>query len=138
VDLAGSERVAKTQAQGQTAKEGAAINASLLVLGRVINALGEGAQAKGQHIPYRESKLTRLLQESLGGNSMTTMLAAISPAADNLDETVSTLKYASRAKAITNEVVRNEDVNEKMIRELKTEIEKLRMQLVSSCRETWQ
>jgi hypothetical protein len=86
VDLAGSERAAKTGAEGATLKQGANINKSLMTLGRVINALAEGAQARGQFIPYRDSKLTRLLEQSLGGNSATTMLAAISPADYNFDE----------------------------------------------------
>eukprot|EP01042_Synura_sphagnicola_P001966 gene1966-2328_t len=129
VDLAGSERVEKTGATGATLKEGSAINMSLQVLGRVINALAEGR--KGGHVPYRDSKLTRLLQESLGGNSSTIMIAAVSPADYNYDETVSTLRYANRAKSIANAVKRNEDVNERMIRELKEEIEKLKQKLLS-------
>lgn len=101
VDLAGSERVKSTGATGATLKEGSNINKSLSELGNVINALVE--QAKGKKnvfIPYRNSKLTRVLQESLGGNSITTMVAALSPAFCNFDETLSTLKYANRAKAI--------------------------------------
>jgi len=131
VDLAGSERANKTGATGSTLKEGANINMSLMALGNVINALSESAASKGQkrHIPYRDSKLTRLLQESLGGNSATVMLAAISPADYNYDETLSTLKYAHRAKSIENVVVRNEDMQERMIRDLKNEIENLRKQL---------
>jgi len=131
VDLAGSERANKTGATGSTLKEGANINMSLMALGNVINALSETAASKGQkrHIPYRDSKLTRLLQESLGGNSATVMLAAISPADYNYDETLSTLKYAHRAKSIENVVVRNEDMQERMIRDLKNEIENLKKQL---------
>jgi kinesin family protein 1/kinesin family protein 3/17 len=101
VDLAGSERVRSTGASGATLKEGANINKSLSELGNVINALV--AQAKGKRgvfVPYRNSKLTRVLQESLGGNSITAMLAALSPAGSYFDETLSTLKYANRAKAI--------------------------------------
>ena len=101
VDLAGSERAKSTGATGAALKEGSNINKSLSELGNVINALVE--QAKGKKnvfIPYRNSKLTRVLQESLGGNSITTMLAALSPALCNFDETLSTLKYANRAKAI--------------------------------------
>lgn len=133
VDLAGSERANKTGATGSTLKEGANINMSLMALGNVINALSESAASKGQkrHIPYRDSKLTRLLQESLGGNSATVMLAAISPADYNYDETLSTLKYAHRAKSIENVVVRNEDMQERMIRDLKNEIENLKKQLQS-------
>jgi kinesin family protein 1/kinesin family protein 3/17 len=101
VDLAGSERVKSTGATGATLMEGANINKSLSALGNVINALVEQAKGKkGVFIPYRNSKLTRVLQESLGGNSITCMLAALSPALCNYDETLSTLKYANRAKAI--------------------------------------
>jgi hypothetical protein len=127
VDLAGSERASKTGASGQTLKEGAKINLSLMTLGTVINALAAGG-SKG-HIPYRDSQLTRLLQESLGGNAQTVMIAAISPADYNYEETVGTLKYANRAKSIENVVTRNEDVNERMIRELKEQIEKLKAEL---------
>jgi hypothetical protein len=103
VDLAGSERQKSTGAVGATLKEGANINKSLSALGNVINALVEqakGAAKKGVFVPYRNSKLTRVLQESLGGNSITVMLAAMSMAAGSADETISTLKYADRAKAI--------------------------------------
>ncbi len=100
VDLAGSERVKSTGATGSTLKEGANINKSLSALGNVINALVEASKGKGTFIPYRNSKLTRVLQESLGGNSITAMLAALSPAACNFEETLSTLKYANRAKDI--------------------------------------
>lgn len=132
VDLAGSERASKTGATGATLKEGANINLSLMTLGNVINMLSEGAKKGGKKvIPYRNSKLTRLLQESLGGNSATVMLASISPADYNFSETVSTLKYAHRAKSIANEVKRNEDNNEKMIRELQQQIEQLKQQLQS-------
>ena len=102
VDLAGSERADKTGASGDTLKQGAAINKSLSALGNVINALAEGKAGKG-HIPYRDSKLTRLLQHSLGGNSLTVMVAAVSPADDNFDESLSTLQYANRAKNIKND-----------------------------------
>ncbi|KAG5178023.1 P-loop containing nucleoside triphosphate hydrolase protein [Tribonema minus] len=128
VDLAGSERAKKTGASGDTLREGASINKSLMCLGNVITALSEGK--KRGHIPYRDSTLTRLLQESLGGNARTLMIAAVSPADYNCDETLSTLRYAHRAKSIENSVTKNEDVNEKMIRELKMEIEKLRAQLM--------
>ena len=127
VDLAGSERQVKTGATGDTLKEGASINMSLMALGNVINALSESGASK--HIPYRDSKLTRLLQESLGGNAGTVMIAAISPADYNYDETVSTLKYANRAKSIANAMVRNEDQTDKMIRNLKEQIEALKKQL---------
>jgi hypothetical protein len=101
VDLAGSERVKSTGATGATLKEGANINKSLSALGNVINALVELAKGKkGAFVPYRNSKLTRVLQESLGGNSITVMIAALSPALCNFEETLSTIKYANRAKAI--------------------------------------
>ena len=130
VDLAGSERADKTGATGDVLKQGAAINKSLSALGNVINALAEGKGNKG-HIPYRDSKLTRLLQHSLGGNSLTVMIAAISPADDNYDETLSTLQYANRAKNIKNDAKRNEDVNEQLIRQLREEIEALRKALAA-------
>mgnify|MGYP006093823933 CR=1 FL=1 len=129
VDLAGSERAGKTGAQGQQLKEAGAINLSLSALGNVINSLAKSK--KGHHIPYRDSKLTRLLQESLGGNARTVMIATLSPADDNYDESLSTLQYASRAKKIQNKAKKNEDVNEKVIRELKTEIDDLRAQLAA-------
>nr|CCA16082.1 kinesinlike protein putative [Albugo laibachii Nc14] len=129
VDLAGSERASKTGASGDRLKEGAAINKSLSALGNVITMLTDRSKKK-QHVPYRDSKLTRLLQESLGGNSLTVMIAAISPADDNYDETLTTLQYATRAKAIKNATKRNEDINERLIRELREEIERLR-QVVS-------
>ncbi|GMF24755.1 unnamed protein product [Phytophthora fragariaefolia] len=131
VDLAGSERASKTGATGDRLKEGAAINKSLSALGNVINMLASSDKArkaggKAAHIPYRDSKLTRLLQESLGGNSLTVMIAAISPADYNYEESLSTLVYANRAKSIKNATKKNEDINEKIIRELREEIEKLR------------
>eukprot|EP00644_Phytophthora_capsici_P017204 jgi/Phyca11/122680/e_gw1.48.27.1 len=110
VDLAGSERASKTGATGDRLKEGAAINKSLSALGNVINMLASTDKArKGgkAHIPYRDSKLTRLLQESLGGNSLTVMIAAISPADDNYEESLSTLVYANRAKSIKNATKKN-------------------------------
>jgi len=131
VDLAGSERASKTGATGATLKEGAAINKSLMTLGSVINALGELAKGKKVHVPYRDSKLTRLLQDSIGGNSSTLMLAALSPADYNYAETVITLQYAKRVKMVENKVERNEDVKEKEIRELKEEIEALRAALAN-------
>ncbi|EFJ17816.1 hypothetical protein SELMODRAFT_2601, partial [Selaginella moellendorffii] len=100
VDLAGSERVKKTRADGDRFSEGVHINRGLLALGNVISALG--ADKKRGHVPYRDSKLTRLLQDSLGGNSHTTMIACISPAASNAEETLNTLKYANRARNIQN------------------------------------
>lgn len=129
VDLAGSERAEKTGATGETLKQGASINKSLSALGNVINALAEG---KVSHVPYRDSKLTRLLQHSLGGNSLTVMVAAVSPADDNYDETLSTLQYANRAKNIKNVAKRNEDVNQQVISQLREEIEALRRQLAQA------
>ncbi|GBG29566.1 Kinesin-like protein [Hondaea fermentalgiana] len=126
VDLAGSERAAKTGAAGSRLKEGAAINLSLSTLGQVINMLAEGGKG---HIPYRNSKLTRVLQQALGGNARTVMVAAISPADNNYGETLSTLQYASRASKIQNKTVRNEDVSQRMIRELREEVERLRAQM---------
>lgn len=131
VDLAGSERADKTGATGTTLKEGSNINLSLFYLGKVINMLSEGPRKNGQpkNIPYRESKLTRLLQESLGGNAATVMIAAVSPADYNYTETLGTLKYAYRAKSIANAITRNEDSNERMIRDLQHQIEELKRQL---------
>ena len=108
VDLAGSERAKRTQAEGQRMKEGIAINHSLLVLGNVISALGD-ERRRGVHVPYRDSVLTRMLQHSLGGNSRTLMIACVSPAEVNLDETLNTLRYANRAKNIKNRPVVNRD-----------------------------
>jgi len=123
VDLAGSERADKTGASGDRLKEGCKINLSLSALGNVISALVDG---KGKHIPYRDSKLTRLLQDSLGGNTKTLMVAACSPADYNYDETLSTLRYANRAKNIKNKPTVNEDPKDAMLREYKMEIERLR------------
>ena len=126
VDLAGSERQKKTGASGDRLKEGSKINLSLSALGNVISALSEGG---AKHIPYRDSKLTRLLQDSLGGNTKTLMVAAISPADYNYDETLSTLRYANRAKNIKNKPKINEDPKDTMLREYKEEIERLRKML---------
>ncbi|XP_049818216.1 kinesin-like protein unc-104 isoform X2 [Aethina tumida] len=131
VDLAGSERADSTGAKGTRLKEGANINKSLTTLGKVISALAEIASKnkkskKADFIPYRDSVLTWLLRENLGGNSKTAMIAAISPADINYDETLSTLRYADRAKQIVCKAVVNEDANAKLIRELKEEIMKLR------------
>ncbi|XP_063895121.1 kinesin-like protein unc-104 isoform X5 [Helicoverpa armigera] len=131
VDLAGSERADSTGAKGTRLKEGANINKSLTTLGKVISALAEIASKskkskKADFIPYRDSVLTWLLRENLGGNSKTAMIAAISPADINFDETLSTLRYADRAKQIVCKAVVNEDANAKLIRELKEEILKLR------------
>ncbi|KAL7799006.1 kinesin domain-containing protein [Trichoderma ceciliae] len=133
VDLAGSERANSTGATGARLKEGAEINRSLSTLGRVIAALADlstGKKKKGaSQVPYRDSVLTWLLKDSLGGNSMTAMIAAISPADINYDETISTLRYADSAKRIKNHAVVNEDANARMIRELKEELAVLRSKL---------
>lgn len=129
VDLAGSERADSTGAKGTRLKEGANINKSLTTLGKVISALAEVAtkkKKKADFIPYRDSVLTWLLRENLGGNSKTAMIAAISPADINYDETLSTLRYADRAKQIVCKAVINEDANARLIRELKEEINRLR------------
>ncbi|KAG5186169.1 kinesin family member 17 [Tribonema minus] len=127
VDLAGSERQSKTGASGDRLKEGCKINLSLSALGNVISALVD--QAKGKHIPYRDSKLTRLLQDSLGGNTKTLMVAAVSPADYNYEETLSTLRYANRAKNIKNKPKINEDPKDAMLRQYKEEIEALKKAL---------
>ena len=103
VDLAGSERLKRTGATGERAKEGISINCGLLALGNVISALGDKAK-RGGHVPYRDSKLTRLLQDSLGGNSCTLMIACVSPSDQDFMETLNTLMYANRAKNIKNKV----------------------------------
>ncbi|KAM6981037.1 kinesin-like protein KIF13B [Aplochiton taeniatus] len=134
VDLAGSERAAKTGAAGDRLKEGSNINKSLTTLGLVISALAEQGAGKNKtkFVPYRDSVLTWLLKDSLGGNSRTAMVATVSPAADNYDETLSTLRYADRAKSIVNHAVVNEDPNARIIRELREEVEKLRDQLTQA------
>ncbi|KAL3320977.1 hypothetical protein Ciccas_000337 [Cichlidogyrus casuarinus] len=125
VDLAGSERADSTGATGDRLKEGANINKSLSALGNVISALADNKKV----IPYRDSVLTKLLQNALGGNSKTIMIAAISPADVNYDETLSTLRYADRAKQIKTKAVVNENPTEKMIRQLREENEKLKEML---------
>ncbi|XP_036950875.1 kinesin-like protein KIF13B isoform X3 [Acanthopagrus latus] len=134
VDLAGSERAAKTGAAGERLKEGSNINKSLTTLGLVISALAEQGTAKNKNkfVPYRDSVLTWLLKDCLGGNSRTAMVATVSPAADNYEETLSTLRYADRAKNIVNHAVVNEDPNARIIRELREEVEKLRDQLTQA------
>uniref|UniRef100_A0A8C9BEK1 Kinesin-like protein KIF17 n=2 Tax=Phocoenidae TaxID=9740 RepID=A0A8C9BEK1_PHOSS len=123
VDLAGSERQSKTGATGERLKEATKINLSLSALGNVISALVDG---RCKHIPYRDSKLTRLLQDSLGGNTKTLMVACLSPADNNYDETLSTLRYANRAKNIRNKPRINEDPKDALLREYQEEIKKLR------------
>lgn len=126
VDLAGSERQSKTGATGIRLKEATKINLSLSTLGNVISALVDG---KSTHIPYRNSKLTRLLQDSLGGNSKTVMVANVGPADYNYDESISTLRYATRAKSIKNHAVVNEDPKDALLRQYQKEIDDLRRQL---------
>ncbi|CAG9105755.1 unnamed protein product [Plutella xylostella] len=128
VDLAGSERIKKTKASGERLKEGVKINQGLLALGNVISALGDGTNRS--FISYRDSKLTRLLQDSLGGNSLTLMVACVSPADYNLDETVSTLRYADRARRIRNKPVINQDARAAEILRLNNLVNELRLQLL--------
>uniref|UniRef100_A0A8C4H0T8 Kinesin family member 21B n=1 Tax=Dicentrarchus labrax TaxID=13489 RepID=A0A8C4H0T8_DICLA len=129
VDLAGSERLKRTGATGERAREGISINCGLLALGNVISALGDQAK-KGGHVPYRDSKLTRLLQDSLGGNSRTVMIACISPSDRDFMETLNTLKYANRARNIKNKVVVNQDKTSQQISAMRAEIARLQMELM--------
>ena len=122
VDLAGSERITKSCVVNKEFKETTKINSALLALGNVIAALAEG----GHHVPFRESKLTRLLQDSLGGNSKTVMIATISPSKFNVDETLSTLRFADRVKTIQNKPVINENSEDSQIRFYKLQIETLK------------
>ncbi|KAM3910118.1 kinesin-like protein KIF1C [Leptodactylus fuscus] len=133
VDLAGSERADSSGAKGTRLKEGANINKSLTTLGKVISALAEmqSKKKKSDFIPYRDSALTWLLKENLGGNSRTAMIAALSPADINYEETLSTLRYADRAKQIKCNAIINEDPNARLIRELKEEVARLRQLLYS-------
>ncbi|XP_063059511.1 kinesin-like protein KIF1C [Engraulis encrasicolus] len=134
VDLAGSERADSTGAKGMRLKEGANINKSLTTLGKVISALAEmqsTKKRKSDFIPYRDSVLTWLLRENLGGNSRTAMIAALSPADINYEETLSTLRYADRAKQIRCNAVINEDPNARLVRELKEEVNRLKELLLS-------
>ena len=127
VDLAGSERLKKTKAEGERLKEGININSGLLALGNVISALGdENRMRAAQHVPYRDSKLTRMLQDSLGGNSRTLMIACVSPVESNSEESKSTLQYANRARNIKNNPVINRDPNSHLIAQLRKEVAGLR------------
>ncbi|VDM24955.1 unnamed protein product [Toxocara canis] len=138
VDLAGSERAQKSGAVGKRLEEGGNINKSLTTLGMVISALAERSHPqsnKQKFVPYRDSVLTWLLKDNLGGNSRTVMVATISPSADNYEETLSTLRYADRAKKIVNHAIVNEDPNAKVIRELREEVEQLRAQINQTVRE---
>lgn len=125
IDLAGSERQSKTGAVAERLKEASKINKALSSLGNVISALAEHSP----HIPYRDSKLTRLLQDSLGGNSKTIMIANVGPASSNYEESVTTLRYAHRAKAINNKPVKNEDPKITKLREYQDEIARLKQLL---------
>ncbi|XP_037070286.1 LOW QUALITY PROTEIN: kinesin-like protein KIF21A [Pollicipes pollicipes] len=129
VDLAGSERLKRTGATGDRAKEGISINCGLLALGNVISALGDESR-KVSHIPYRDSKLTRLLQDSLGGNSRTVMIACVSPSDADFMETLNTLKYANRARNIKNRVTVNQDKTSRTISLLRQEIQQLQLELM--------
>uniref|UniRef100_A0A183BHN7 Kinesin-like protein n=1 Tax=Globodera pallida TaxID=36090 RepID=A0A183BHN7_GLOPA len=129
VDLAGSERLKRTGATGDRAKEGICINSGLLALGNVISALG-GAKGRVGHVPYRDSKLTRLLQDSLGGNSRTLMIACASPNEPDQAETLSSLNYANRAKNVKNKVVANQNKSSKLITELRLENQILKAEIL--------
>ena len=132
VDLAGSERAESTGATGDRLKEGAAINQSLSTLGNVISTLVEVQNGnKKKMIPFRDSVLTKLLKNALGGNSKTVMIAALSPADINFEETLSTLRFADRVKQIKNSAVVNETPTERLIRELKEENARL-MEMLKS------
>ncbi|XP_064447469.1 kinesin-like protein KIF21A isoform X7 [Mirounga angustirostris] len=129
VDLAGSERLKRTGATGERAKEGISINCGLLALGNVISALGDKSK-RATHVPYRDSKLTRLLQDSLGGNSQTIMIACVSPSDRDFMETLNTLKYANRARNIKNKLMVNQDRASQQINALRGEITRLQMELM--------
>lgn len=129
VDLAGSERLKRTGATGDRQKEGISINCGLLALGNVISALGDKTK-RALHIPYRDSKLTRLLQDSLGGNSKTVMIACVSPSDRDFMETLNTLKYANRARNIKNKIFINQDKTSKTISQLKQHIAQLQLELI--------
>lgn len=129
VDLAGSERLKRTGATGARAREGISINCGLLALGNVISALGDKTK-KASHVPYRDSKLTRLLQDSLGGNSQTVMIACISPSDRDFMETLNTLKYANRARNIKNRVLINQDQSSRTISQLRQELAALKLELL--------
>lgn len=131
IDLAGSERQSKTGASAERLKEASKINLALSSLGNVISALAENSP----HVPYRDSKLTRLLQDSLGGNSKTIMIANIGPSAYNCNETLTTLRYASRAKTIQNQPIKNEDPQDAKLKEYQEEIERLKRSIAPRQRE---
>ncbi|CAN0168212.1 unnamed protein product [Scytosiphon promiscuus] len=131
VDLAGSERLGRTGAEGQRKREGIQINQGLLALGNVVNALGDDRpEKKATHVPYRQSKLTRLLQDALGGNSQTLFIACVSPAGDSINETVAALHYANRARNIKNRVIKNTDGAKEELRRLRSTAAALQLELV--------
>jgi len=130
VDLAGSERQKRTQAQGQRLKEGIDINKGLLVLGNVISALGDPKKRGKTFVPYRDSKLTRLLKGSLGGNHKTLMMACVSPSSQNMDESLNCLRYANRAKNIQNNAIVNLDASSKLVTELQGQVKVLAIDLL--------
>ncbi|XP_073412227.1 chromosome-associated kinesin KIF4A [Dendrobates tinctorius] len=131
VDLAGSERQKKTKAEGDRLKEGISINRGLLCLGNVISALGDDSK-KGSFVPYRDSKLTRLLQDSLGGNSHTLMIACVSPADSNMEETLNTLRYADRARKIKNKPIVNTDPQAAELQKLRQQVQDLQVLLLQA------
>jgi hypothetical protein len=132
VDLAGSEKTSQAQTSGDRLAEGTAINLSLTALGNVITALAKNSgSGKKVVVPYRDSVLTRMLQEALGGNSSTIMVCAIRPGINYYEETLNTLKYADRAKQIKNAPVVNENPQDKLIRELKEENDRLKAQIAN-------
>lgn len=132
VDLAGSERQKRTQAQGRRLKEGIDINKGLLVLGNVISALGDPQKVGKSFVPYRDSKLTRLLKGSLGGNHKTLMIACVSPSSNNLEESLNCLRYANRAKNIQNNAVVNVDAGSRLVSELRQQVQALATDLLRS------
>ncbi|KAL3680718.1 hypothetical protein R1sor_023674 [Riccia sorocarpa] len=139
VDLAGSERVNKTGAEGTRLKEGTHINKSLMTLGNVINKLSEGIEKQGGHVPYRDSKLTRILQPALGGNAKTLIICNITPAMIHVDETRGTLQFASRANRVTNCAQVNEIMTDAaLLKRQKKEIEELRKKLQESPSDHWE
>ena len=131
VDLAGSERQKRTNAEGKRLKEGIDINKGLLVLGNVISALGD-PRKQGSFVPYRDSKLTRLLKGSLGGNHKTLMIACVSPSSDNLDESLNCLRYANRARNIQNNATVNVDSTSRLVSELKRQVQILATELLQA------
>uniref|UniRef100_A0A7S4R8R9 Kinesin motor domain-containing protein n=1 Tax=Ditylum brightwellii TaxID=49249 RepID=A0A7S4R8R9_9STRA len=130
VDLAGAERQKRTGAKGQRAKEGIDINKGLLVLGNVISALGDTSSKHKKFVPFRDSKLTRLLRGSLGGNHKTLMIACVSPSAKNLEESLNCLRYANRAKNIKNKAEVNVDPQSRMLNELRNQVKALAGELI--------